>query len=127
MQIKPRKATMKGPDAWFTGDVWMDGIAEAEEPSGLKVIAVHFAPGARTAWHRHSLGQTLYVIEGEGLVQSRGEPIATIRPGDVVYTSADEWHWHGATPDHFMTHLSITEGDAEWAIHVKDTEYGGDH
>ncbi len=126
MQIKPRKPTMKGPAEWFTGEVWMDGIAQGEEPSRLNVSAVHFTPGARTAWHCHSLGQTLYVTEGEGLVQSRGEPMVTIRPGDVVHTPAHEWHWHGATHDHFMTHLSITEGDMEWGPHVGDSEYRGE-
>ena len=87
---------------------------------------MHFTPGARTAWHSHSNGQTLYVTEGEGLVQTRGEQIVAIRSGDTTYTPADEWHWHGATPDHFMTHLSITEGDASWGDHVTDDEYPGD-
>ena len=84
---------------------------------------MHFTPGARTAWHSHSLGQILYVIEGHGLVQSRDAPIVPIRPGDVIHTPADEWHWHGATPDHFMTHLSITDGVATWGEHVTDDEY----
>ena len=66
----------------------------------------------------------LYVTEGEGRVQSRGESVVTVRPGDVVHTPPDEWHWHGAAPDHFMTHLSLTEGDAAWGEHVSDAEYG---
>ena len=127
MEIQPKKPSVKGPADWFTGDVWIDAIAQGREPSRLAVIAVHFTPGARTAWHSHSLGQTLYVTEGEGLVQSRGEPIVTIGPGDVVHTPADEWHWHGATPDRFMTHISITEGDAAWGKHLTDAEYRGAH
>ena len=123
MEMQPRKPSAKGPGDWFTGDVWIDPIAQGQAPSRLAVIAVHFAPGARTAWHSHSAGQTLYVTEGEGLVQSRGEVVTTIRPGDVAHTPADEWHWHGATPDHFMTHISVTEGDAEWGEHVTDGEY----
>jgi tRNA (cmo5U34)-methyltransferase len=86
---------------------------------------VHFTPGARTAWHSHTNGQTLHVTDGEGLVQSRGEPVVTIHSGDTVHTPGDEWHWHGATPDHAMTHLSITEGDATWGEHVTDDEYFG--
>ena len=54
-----------------------------------------------------------------------GEPIVTIRPGDVVHTPAGEWHWHGATPAHLMTHLAMTEGDAAWGEHVTDGEYSG--
>ena len=123
MQMQERKPSVKGPADWFTGDVWIDAVAEGRPPSRLTVNAVHFAPGARTAWHSHSLGQTLYVTEGEGVVQSRDEPIVTIRAGDSVFTPADEWHWHGATPHHPMTHLSMTEGDATWGEHVTEAEY----
>ena len=125
MEVRPKSQSAKGPADWFTGDVWMDPISQPQPPSRLTVTAVHFPPGARTAWHAHSVGQTLYVTEGEGLVQSRGEAVVPIRSGDVVQTPADEWHWHGAAPDHFMTHLSLTEGDAEWGDHVTDAEYGG--
>ena len=125
MEVQPNKPSVKGPTDWFTGDVWIDQIALPQGSSSVAVSAVHFTPGARTAWHSHSNGQTLYVTEGEGLVQSRGEPIVTIRPGDIVHTPADEWHWHGATPDHLMTHLSMTQGDAEWGDHVTDAEYSG--
>jgi quercetin dioxygenase-like cupin family protein len=126
MEVQPRKPSVKGPAEWFTGDVWIDPIAQGQPPSRLTAIAVHFTPGARTAWHAHGLGQTLHVTEGEGLIQSRGEPVVTIRPGDTVHTPPAEWHWHGATPDNFMTHLSLTEGDAEWGDHVTDAEYPGD-
>jgi quercetin dioxygenase-like cupin family protein len=122
-ELQPTKPSAKGPAEWFTGDVWIDNIAQGQAPARLAVSAVRFPPGARTAWHSHRLGQTLYVTEGQGLVQSRGQPIVTIRPGDIVHTPAHEWHWHGATPDHFMTHLSMTEGDAEWGEHVTDAEY----
>ena len=123
MGIEPKQPTSKGPAEWFTGDVWIDRIVNPEAPSRLSVAAVHFTPGARTAWHSHSLGQILYVTEGEGRVQSRGEPIVPIRAGDVIRTPADEWHWHGASPVHFMTHLSMTEGLAQWGDHVTDDEY----
>ena len=99
------------------------GIGQGRGPSPVTIGSVHFTPGARTAWHSHTVGQTLYVTEGEGRVQSRGGPVLTIRPGDVASTPGDEWHWHGAAPDHFMTHLSLTEGDTEWGKHVADAEY----
>jgi quercetin dioxygenase-like cupin family protein len=126
MEVQPKKPSAKGPAEWFTGDVYIDPIAQGPAPSRLAVGAVHFTPGARTAWHSHSNGQTLYVTEGRGLIQSRGDDIVTIHPGDVIHTPAAEWHWHGATPDHFMTHLSMTEGSAEWGEHVTDAEYHGD-
>jgi quercetin dioxygenase-like cupin family protein len=123
MEIESKKPSLKGPAEWFTGDVWIDPAAQGAEPSNVAVNIVHFSPGARTAWHSHSLGQILYVTEGQGLVQSAGEPIVTIRPGDVVRAPAEEWHWHGATPDHLMTHVSITTGAATWGAHVTDDEY----
>jgi quercetin dioxygenase-like cupin family protein len=125
MERKPKAPSMKGPAEWFTGEVWLDRIAQGEGDSTVSVASVHFSPGARTAWHTHAGGQHLYVIDGEGLVQTRGEPIETLRPGDVTFTPDGEWHWHGATPERTMTHLSITDGPAEWGDHVTDTEYGG--
>lgn len=130
MDVVPKPPSAKGPTEWFTGDVWIDAIARGEEPSRIRVSTVHFTPSARTAWHSHALGQTLYVTEGAGFVQSRGGDIINIRPGDIISTPADEWHWHGAAPDHFMTHISITEGvpegqepEMEWGDHVTDDEY----
>jgi quercetin dioxygenase-like cupin family protein len=123
VEVRPRQPGAQGPAQWFTGDVELDLIVRGAEGSELTVANVHFAPGARTAWHSHSRGQTLWVTEGEGVVQSRGEPAVAIGPGNVVDTPADEWHWHGAGPDRPMTHLSITEGGAEWGEHVTDEEY----
>jgi quercetin dioxygenase-like cupin family protein len=108
--IQPKKPTSKGPAEWFAGDVWIDRIVEPCDHSQINVGAVHFTPGARTAWHAHEGGQTLYVTEGNGLVQSRGGEIVKIRPGDVHVTPDVQEHWHGAAHDHFTTHISVTQG-----------------
>jgi quercetin dioxygenase-like cupin family protein len=121
--IEPRRPTTKGPAEWFTGDVYIDPVAQGHGPTPTSIGLVHFTPGARTAWHAHEIAQTLYVTEGAGRVQSRGEAITALHPGDVVVAGAGEWHWHGADPDHFMTHLAVTEGAAEWGDHVADPEY----
>jgi quercetin dioxygenase-like cupin family protein len=78
------------------------------------------------------MGQTLFVTEGVGQVQSRGDDVVTIRAGDIVRTPPGEWHWHGSAPDHFMAHLSITEAppsrdieESSWGEHVTDKEYAG--
>ena len=125
MEVIDKPSTMKGPAEWFTGDVYVDGIAQAQG-SAVNISSVHFSPCAHTAWHRHTVGQTIYVTEGEGRVQSRGGPVITIRPGDVIRIGGGEEHWHGATPDRFMTHLAITEGDTEWGEHLTDAEYAQD-
>ncbi len=123
MEVQHKNPTAKGPTEWFTGEVFLDAVARGHGETPLTVAFVHFTPGARTAWHAHSGGQTLYVTEGEGRVQSRGEGVVTMRAGQVIVTAANEWHWHGASPDHFMTHLAVTEGDANWGEHVTDVEY----
>ena len=131
MEIHAKKPSVKGPGHMFTGDVWFDVIAAPQpEPSRMRVNAVHFAPCARTAWHSHAVGQTLHVTEGVGLVQARGGEVTEIRPGDTIYTPPGEWHWHGAAPDHFMTHLAMWEAPAEgaeseWGDLVTDEEYNG--
>jgi quercetin dioxygenase-like cupin family protein len=122
--VQPKKPTSKGPVEWFTGDVRIDSIVQPHDRSPLSIAAVHFTPGARTAWHAHEGGQTLYVTEGRGLVQSRGEEIVEIHPGDIHLTPDGQVHWHGAAHVHSMTHISITEGPATWGDHVTDGEYG---
>jgi quercetin dioxygenase-like cupin family protein len=125
VEVVQKKPSSKGPAERFTGDVWVDIIVEGEEPSRLRVGAVWFSPCARTRWHRHAAGQALHVTEGIGLVQSRGGDVVVIHPGDTVYTPPGEWHWQGAVPDRFMTHLAMAEGsgdptvpDVEWGEHV---------
>lgn len=126
MQILARPSTMKLPPESFTGDAWADVIHRGEQPSRLRTNLVRFAPGARTAWHSHGLGQTLYIVEGIALIQSRGGEIIEAHSGDVIVTPAGEEHWHGAGPDRFMSHLALWEGDdVNWLAHVTDTEYAG--
>jgi quercetin dioxygenase-like cupin family protein len=120
--------TAKGPDTWFTGDVYIDAVAAAPAPARVLANLVHFTPGARTAWHTHPLGQTIYVTEGVGLCQRRGGPVEVIRPGDRVFFEPDEDHWHGAAPSRFMAHLALNEVDddhpaANWGDKVTDEEY----
>jgi quercetin dioxygenase-like cupin family protein len=123
MEISRKPPTAKGPAEMFTGEVWLDPITRGLPASQLNVNAVHFTPGARTAWHSHDGGQTLYVTEGVGLIQARGQDIVELRQGDVVFAPDGEEHWHGASPDHFMTHLSITEGGPHRGPLVTDAEY----
>ena len=125
MGLQPKQPTVKGPAEWFTGDVWIDSIVQPHDGSQLNISAVHFTPGARTAWHSHEGGQTLYVTEGRGLVRARDEDIVELRPGDVHWTPDGQQHWHGGTGDHFMTHISITQGSPTWGDHVADDDYSG--
>jgi quercetin dioxygenase-like cupin family protein len=128
MKILPKRPTTKAPSDHFVGDAWIDRITDAEPPSRIRVNFVRFAPGTRNAWHAHPSGQTLHVTEGVGRVQSRDGEVLEIRPGETVVTPPGEWHWHGAAPDRFMTHLAIWEAldgreDPEWGELVSDEEY----
>src|SRR5256885_14239263 len=101
--------TMAGPGEWFTGKVYVDAIATPSGPSRLSASSVHFTPGARTAWHTHPNGQTIYVTEGVGFAQRRGGSIEVIRPGDRVFFEPGEHHWHGAAPRGLQTHPAMLE------------------
>ena len=120
--------TASGRSEWFTGAVYVDAVAVPSDGSRLSASSVHFTPGARTAWHTHPNGQTIWVTEGVGLCQRRGGSIEVIRSGDRVFFEPGEDHWHGAAPTRFMTHIAMLEVDEEgnaatWGDHVTAEEY----
>jgi quercetin dioxygenase-like cupin family protein len=120
--------TNLGPADWFSGPVFIDPLATPSENSSLGAASVHFTPGARTAWHTHPHGQTIWVTEGVGLCQSEGGAIQVIRPGDRVFFDPGENHPHGAAPTRFMTHIAMQLADetgspVSWGRHVSEDEY----
>ena len=128
MELISQRPSAKAPADRFTGDVWVDEITPEGVGLQMRVAAVHFAPGARTAWHVHA-ARPDPVRDGRHRIRpiSRGELIA-LRPGDVVWTPPGEWHWHGAAAGCVMTHIAMsetpTEGPAtEWGDHVGDDVY----
>lgn len=128
MQLKPVSPTAKAPSALFTGDVYVDPIKTAEEPSRLMASLVRFTPGARTNWHSHALGQTLHCTDGIGLVVTRDGTVIRLRPGDTVWTPPGEEHWHGATETNMMCHWAMLEGTGDgdgttWLEPVTDEQY----
>ena len=117
----------KGPADYFTGDVTIQPLFEPEAPARALGNSVTFAPGARTAWHTHPLGQTLIVTSGKGWVQREGGPVEEVNPGDVIWFPPGEKHWHGATSTESLTHLAIQEavnGNAvDWLEPVSPDQY----
>jgi len=117
----------KGPAEYFTGTVRVDPLFEAHDPARTRGASVTFEPGARTAWHTHPLGQILIVMAGCGRAQRWGGPIDEIRPGDVIWFSPGEKHWHGATATTAMTHIAIQEQldgkTVDWMERVSDEQY----
>lgn len=108
-------------DATFTGTVWADPVLPTTD--GVTVNTVFFSPGARTFWHHHEKGQLLQVVAGAGLICSdHGRP-HVLRPGDLVWAGPMERHWHGASPNAFMTHFSLSLGVTTWGDEVLETDY----
>ena len=116
-----------GQASYFTGQVRIDPLFSPPDPARVAMALVTFEPGARTAWHTHPLGQTLIVTAGCGRAQREGGPIEEIRPGDVVFFSPGEKHWHGAAPGTAVSHIAIQEkldgSPVTWLHHVSDAEY----
>ena len=133
MEIKRANArpTRKAPADRFTGDVWQDEVLVGQSPSRMRATNVTFSPRARTAWHSHPVGQTLWAVAGVGRVQLEGEPVVELRPGDTAMIPPNTRHWHGAAPDRIFTHLAMSEvddagGGTAWFEHVGDATYGKD-
>jgi quercetin dioxygenase-like cupin family protein len=128
IHVSGSRPTRKAPPDYFTGTVWQDPIIAAEAPARIFSTRVSFEPAARTAWHTHPLGQTLYVVAGVGRVQAKGGPIREIKPGDVVWIPPGEVHWHGSSPTNGMTHIAMQEtldgSYVTWMAKVTDAEYG---
>lgn len=122
------RPTRRASADYFSGTVWQDPIIVTEGPARVVATRVSFEPGARTAWHTHPLGQTLYVISGVGRFQTLGKPIVEIRPGDTIWIPPGEKHWHGASPHNAMTHIAIQEAEngaaVTWMEKVTDEDYG---
>ena len=129
MELRPAGSTpsRRVSADWFTGTVWQDPIIEAPEPARLRAALVTFEAGARTAWHTHPLGQTLYVVSGVGRAQTWGGPLREIRAGDTIWFPPGEKHWHGAAPTTAMVHIAMQEAldgkHVEWMEQVTQAQY----
>ena len=131
MEIKRNgsRPSAKGPEEYFTGMVRVDALFQTPEPARAMGVLVTFEPGARTAWHTHPLGQTLIVVSGSGCAQRLGGPVEKIQPGDVIWFSPGEKHWHGACETTGMSHIAIQEQidgkTVDWMEKVSDSQYRG--
>lgn len=123
------RATKVGAADKFTGQVWQDEVITESPPSRMRALNVTFSPGARTSWHIHPVGQTLYCISGVGRVQLEGEPVYELHPGDTALIPPNTRHWHGAAPDRIFVHLAMSEctddgKGTEFFELVSDEDYG---
>jgi quercetin dioxygenase-like cupin family protein len=128
---RPAGATSVGPETWFRGEVYVDSLVAGDNtPGSIAMLKVRFTPGARTHWHAHPAGQALHVVDGIGRVQDRGSRVREIRSGESAEAKPGVWHWHGAGPETFMTHIAVQIGDHDgvytvWGDPVTDEEYNG--
>ena len=123
------RATKRGAAENFTGEVFQDEVLVGQAPSRMRATVVSFTPGARTGWHSHPVGQTLYCLSGVGRICiGKGSQPQAIYPGDTVMIPPDTMHWHGAAPDRLFAHLAMSENGEQgqgttWAEHVSDSDY----
>jgi 4-carboxymuconolactone decarboxylase len=117
----------RAPTDWFTGTVWLQMLAQKTGGNDYSLGSVTFEPGARSNWHTHPAGQTLVVVDGQGLYQERGKAVRTINKGETIVCDPNIEHWHGATPNSRMTHIAITNdkgsGGVNWLAPVTNAEY----
>lgn len=112
----------------FTGAVWVHMMGANDTTLHVRFGNVTFEPKARTNWHSHPGGQILFITNGKGYYQAKGEPARALSAGDVVEIPRNVVHWHGAAPDREFVHIAISlnqdEGGAAWLGPVTDEEYG---
>lgn len=115
----------------FTGTAHIDSRFQRAAPARIGGALVRFEPGARTAWHSHPLGQTLFITEGTGWVQAWGQAPQPMHKGDVIWIPPGVKHWHGASASasasSAMSHFAVAEsldGKAVvWMEQVSKTQY----
>ncbi len=122
------RATKTQPASSFVGTVYADEVVVGEKPSRMRATRVSFTPGARTNWHTHPVGQTLYCLHGIGRYQAEGQPVQELRPGDTVVIPPGAKHWHGSASGHLFAHLALSEvsdsGEGtQWLEPVSDADY----
>ena len=133
MDHSPVQPTAKGPAVTFIGDVLITPITGPTATSRLTAALVRFAPGARSNWHSHDVGQTLHGVDGSGFVGTRDGRVVRIRAGETVWTPPGEEHWHGAAADTLMAHLALLDVNEDgsdpthWLEPVTDEQYRAAH
>lgn len=112
---------------FFVGQTYLQSLVARDDVLNSSIANVTFEPGARTNWHKHSGGQILLVLSGQGRYQTRNGEIQVLNPGDVVQILPDIEHWHGAAPDSWFTHVSIEpnipNNQVQWLEPVSDEQY----
>ena len=112
---------------YFTGQTYLTLLNPNDTTFNAPIGNVTFEPGARTNWHRHSGGQILLVLAGEGRYQERSGELRILHKGDVVRIAPNIEHWHGAAPDSWFTHISletnVPDNQVTWLEAVTDSEY----
>jgi quercetin dioxygenase-like cupin family protein len=123
--IFPKGELLKSEN--FKGTVWLQMFGAKDSTLYARFGNVTFEAKARTNWHSHPGGQVLFITEGKGYYQAKGQPARLVKKGDVVEIPRNVVHWHGAAPDSEFAHIAISlnsdEGGAVWIGPVTDDEY----
>jgi quercetin dioxygenase-like cupin family protein len=108
------------PEDHFEGNVFLQRMTSTPADGDIEFLAVYFDAGARNKPHIHQRDQYLQIMEGKGVVVTDTER-KVVSAGDLVVIPGGTWHWHGATHNSAMMHLSIrTSGDSRWDVDQRD-------
>ncbi len=128
MKLTRIDRSQAGPDTsrkgYFDGEVKTLQLVGPNESSEVELLAVYFSAGARTKPHIHGQDQVLQILEGQGIVATETEKLL-VSAGDVITVPAGIWHWHGATRNSAMAHISIKRpGPSNWEVEEKNWASG---
>jgi hypothetical protein len=104
-----------------------------QKPVPEIVINGQPAPGAiwkagdRAFWHCHTGGQLLFLHEGVGRVQQRGQRARTLHKGETEYAGPGVEHWHGADPNESAHYFQTAYAKSQtlWMEEVSKADYLG--
>ena len=96
-------------DGWTGGAVsrTRQTVIGDGQSDSFRSSVVNFRVGATTGWHAHDCDQILVVTAGKGFAATESER-REITVGDIVHIRAGEKHWHGASADSPMSHITVT-------------------
>lgn len=94
---------------YFDGISYLNPLTAPD--SRLAIFNVTFEPGCRNFWHTHRAtsggGQVLIAVDGVGWYQEKGKEPRVMRAGDIVISTPNVPHWHGASCDSWFSHLAF--------------------
>lgn len=120
-KVDRRQAHPPAQPEYFQGTVHMQELYRPDrDGEESELVAVFFEAGARNKPHIHESTQVLQVVSGQCLLATEAER-QIVDAGDFAIIPRGLWHWHGATAEGPMCHISIKlPGRTNWDVPLRD-------